>query len=113
LETDLPTKSISAAWTRSGLGDLEDAMVEGASLLVQRLEREKSHAKPVARLAVAISLGTLAWAFVIAFAIFGFSHQKTWRVLKQVHGLRFCGVWHAIAFRSAQFSVFVGLSSNS
>jgi hypothetical protein len=34
------------------------------------------------RLAVAISLGTLAWVIVVGFAIFGFSQQITWRLLK-------------------------------
>jgi hypothetical protein len=62
---------------------LDDAMAEAASLLVEHLEREQSWTKRAARLAVGISLGTLAWAFVIGFAIFNFSQRITWVLLKE------------------------------
>jgi hypothetical protein len=68
---------------RSGrYASLDDAMADAASLLVRHLENERPGGESVARLAVAILLATLVWAAVIAFAVFGFSQQITWRVLK-------------------------------
>jgi hypothetical protein len=65
---------------RSGrYASLDDAMVDAASLLVWHLENERTRGKSVARLAFAISLGTLVWASVIAFAVFGFSQMNTWQ----------------------------------
>jgi hypothetical protein len=58
-------------------------MAAAARLLVQHLEQEQSRTKRAARLAVAVSLGTLAWTFVIGFAIFNFSQRITWVLLKE------------------------------
>jgi hypothetical protein len=54
----------------------------GQCLEVETVIQKPSHVKPVARFVVAISLGTLAWAFVIGFAVFGFSQQVTWHFLQ-------------------------------
>jgi hypothetical protein len=65
---------------RSGrYASLDDAMADAASLFVWHLENERTRGKSVARLAFAISLGTLVWASVIAFAVFGFSQQNTYQ----------------------------------
>ena len=65
---------------RSGrYASLDAAMADAASLLAWHLENERTRGKSVARLAFAISLGTLVWASVIAFAVFGFSQQNTWQ----------------------------------
>ena len=82
---------------------LDSAMAEAASMLVQHLENERNRAKTVARLAVAISLGTLAWAFVLGFAIFGYSQQITW------HGWK--NRWDVLLFFAYAFSIAGAITS--
>jgi Arc/MetJ-type ribon-helix-helix transcriptional regulator len=82
IPTSLESSILDAV--RSGrYASLDDAMAAAAFLLVQHLEQEQSRTKRAARLAVAISLGTLAWTFVIGFAIFNFSQRITWVLLKE------------------------------
>jgi hypothetical protein len=82
----LPTSlesSILDAVHSGRYASLEDAMAAAAALLVQHREPAESRGKRTAQLAVAISLGTLIWAFVVGFAIFNYSQRITWLLLKE------------------------------
>jgi Arc/MetJ-type ribon-helix-helix transcriptional regulator len=86
MNVHLPTSlesSILDAVHSGRYASLDDAMAAAACLLVQHLERTESRGKRTARLAVAISLGTLVWAFVVGFAIFNYSQRITWLSLKE------------------------------
>jgi Arc/MetJ-type ribon-helix-helix transcriptional regulator len=88
---------IRGAVHRGRYASVDDAMAEAVSLLVRHLETEQSQAIRRGRLAIAIALGTLAWAFGIGFATFGFSQKTT--------GLPLKNHWEEILYFAYAFAV--------